>query len=266
MLVGSPTHGTLTLNANGSFTYTPTANYTGPDSFTYRANDGLALSNVVTATISVNAAVGLVAAYSFGEGAGTTVADASGKGNNGTISNATWTAAGRYGGALLFNGTNAWVTVLDSSSLTLTTGMTLEAWVQPTSASSNAFRTIMLKERPSGLSYSMYSNNASKRPSSYINLGGIDQSVQGPATLLSNSWTHVAVTYDGTTLRLYVNGALVTSKSLPGALVAGGGALRIGGNSVWGEWFMGYIDEVRIYNRALAVGEIVTDMNAPVVP
>ena len=46
----------------------------------------------------------LVAAYSFDEGTGTTVADASGHGNTGTISNATWTTAGKYGKALVFNG------------------------------------------------------------------------------------------------------------------------------------------------------------------
>ena len=53
VLVGNPAHGTLSLNSNGSFTYTPTANYNGPDSFTYRATDGSLSSSVVTVTLGV---------------------------------------------------------------------------------------------------------------------------------------------------------------------------------------------------------------------
>jgi autotransporter-associated beta strand protein len=54
VLVGNPSHGTLSLNANGSFLYTPTSGYTGTDSFTYQATDGLANSNTATVTITVN--------------------------------------------------------------------------------------------------------------------------------------------------------------------------------------------------------------------
>src|SRR5207247_6618270 len=55
VLVAAPAHGTLTLNANGSFTFTPAANYNGPDSFTYKANDGSLDSNVATVAITLTA-------------------------------------------------------------------------------------------------------------------------------------------------------------------------------------------------------------------
>src|SRR5436309_4411865 len=79
-------------------------------------------------------APGLVAAYSFNEGSGTAVGDSSGNNNTGTLSGATWTTAGRFGNALVFNGTSASVTVPNSASLGLTAAMTLEAWVYPTVA------------------------------------------------------------------------------------------------------------------------------------
>src|SRR5207302_10155153 len=55
VLVSGPTKGSLTLNANGSFTYTPNANVNGTDSFTYKANDGALDSNTATVTITINA-------------------------------------------------------------------------------------------------------------------------------------------------------------------------------------------------------------------
>ena len=53
-LVSGTSNGSLTLNADGSFTYTPNANFNGSDSFTYKANDGNLDSNVATVTITVN--------------------------------------------------------------------------------------------------------------------------------------------------------------------------------------------------------------------
>jgi VCBS repeat-containing protein len=55
VVLSGPTNGTLTLNADGSFTYTPNANYSGPDGFTYRAEDRALQSNVATVTITVTA-------------------------------------------------------------------------------------------------------------------------------------------------------------------------------------------------------------------
>jgi VCBS repeat-containing protein len=51
----APTHGTLTLNTDGSFSYTPAANYNGTDTFTYRADDGTVASNQATVTITITA-------------------------------------------------------------------------------------------------------------------------------------------------------------------------------------------------------------------
>src|SRR5439155_26115950 len=86
----------------------------------------------------------LVAAYGFNEEAGTAVLDSSGNGNAGTISGAARTTAGKYGGALSFNGTDSWVTVADADSLDLTGGMTLEAWVYPTNI--DGWECVVLKE------------------------------------------------------------------------------------------------------------------------
>src|SRR5262245_64561549 len=66
--------------------------------------------SAITSTARAQTA-GLVAAYSFAEGAGPTVADSSGNNNTGTISGATWTTAGKFGSALVFNGSTAVVTV-----------------------------------------------------------------------------------------------------------------------------------------------------------
>ena len=61
-----------------------------------------------------------------------------------------------------------------------------------------------------------------------------------------------------------MNGAQAGVAAVSGALGATGNPLRIGGNNVWGEWFAGQIDDLRIYNRALSAGEIATDMTTPV--
>src|SRR5207249_2166343 len=78
ILVTGPSHGTATLNSNGSFTYTPATNYNGPDSFTYMANDGMANSNIATVSITVipvnDAPVAKNDAYSTNEDTALTVA------------------------------------------------------------------------------------------------------------------------------------------------------------------------------------------------
>ena len=200
---------------------------------------------------------GLVAAYGFEEPAGTAAVDSSGAGNAGLFNGATRSASGRFGAAASFDGVNDRIDVADSSSLDLSSGMTLEAWVQPTAL---GWRTAILKERPGGIAYALYASTDNNRPSAEI-----QAETRAPSAIATNVWTHLASTYDGATLRLYVNGTQVSSRAVTGAITLSSGALRIGGNAVWGEYFKGLVDEVRIYNRALTAGEIQTDKDTAIV-
>jgi hypothetical protein len=205
---------------------------------------------------------GLVAAYGFEETGGVAVIDSSPAGNPGTIAGAARTASGRYGRALSFDGLDDLVTIADSSSLDLSAGMTLEAWVRPSVL--GGWRSVILKERAGGLTYALYAHENAPRPAATVHVDD-DISAAGTGTLPLNTWSHVAATHDGTAVRLYVNGTLVGTQPAPGSLSGTTEPLRIGGNLVWGEYFSGRIDEVRIYNRALSAEEIARDMSTMVV-
>ena len=198
---------------------------------------------------------GLVAAYGFNEGTGTTVADVSGNNNNGTISGATRTTAGKFGSALVFNGTNGLVSIPNSASLQLTTAMTLEAWVNP-SVVNSAWRDVIYKGNDNYYLEAMSPNGG--RPGAGGTFSGTE--VFGTAILATNTWTHLTTTYDGATLRLYVNGVEISSLARTGAIATSTNPLQIGGDSIYGQLFQGMIDEVRVYNRALTQTEIQQDM------
>jgi len=160
-----------------------------------------------------------------------------------------------------FDGTSSWVSVADAPSLDLTYGITIEAWVNP--AASTGWREVVLKEVPGGLSYALYAENNGSRPAGFIH-STTDKGVNGTSALPLNTWSHLAMTYDGTTMRIYINGVQAGSGAVTGSAATSNSPLRIGGNSIWGEYFRGLIDEVRIYNRALSATEIQVDMNTPV--
>jgi chitodextrinase len=261
--VGCATFAQIATPAGTSFSDTGLAMSTSY-SYRVRATDAAgnlgAYSTVASATTS-STPLGLVAAYAFNEGAGTTVADVSGNGNTGTIGGATWTTLGKFGNALVFNGTSAQVTVPNAASLQLTTGMTLEAWVFPTAAPTG-WRSVVTKNVDRY--YLMASTDQGNRPAAGGTWTAGNQNTIGPAVLAVNTWTHLAATFDGATVRLYVNGVQVASQAQTTPLATTSGTLQIGGDSYPDEFFAGRIDEVRIYNRALSAAEIQTDMNTSV--
>jgi hypothetical protein len=162
-----------------------------------------------------------------------------------------------YGSALTFNGTSALVTVNDSLSLRLTTGMTLEAWVYPTSVATS-WRDVIYKGDDTYFLLGA-SPNAS-RPEA----GGTFAEVYGTGALTANTWTHLATTYDGANLRFYANGVQVAITAHTGSIATSANPLQIGGDSIYGQYFQGRIDEVRVYNRALSASEVLADMNTAV--
>ena len=85
----------------------------------------------------------------------------------------------------------------------------------------------------------------------------------GGATLALNTWSHLAVTFDGPTLRLYLNGTQVGSLAQAGTIVTSAIPLTIGGDTIYGQYFQGQIDEVRVYSVALTPAQIQADQTTP---
>src|SRR5712691_10851782 len=216
-----------------------------------------ALAVLMSPSLAWTQPPGLVAAYAFNEGAGPTGTDASGNNNTGTISGATWTTAGKFGQALVFNGASAKVTIPDAPSLRLTTDMTLEAWVFPTATPTGWWAVV---DKNVDDYYLMASSDQGNWPAVGGTFTAGNQNTFGPTTLVVNTWTHLAATFDGTTVRLYVNGVQVASQAQTTPLMPTTGTLQIGADSYTGENFTGRIDEVRIYNQALSPSEIQADM------
>jgi hypothetical protein len=258
----------LVLNTStGRITGTPANGTGGAHPVTVTVSDGAQTASRSFTWTVIDLNPGLVAAYGFEEGSGGSAADRSGNSHTGTISGASWITSGRFGKALSFDGVNDWVTIAHSSLLSLTTAMTLEAWVYPTVNGGGLWRAVLFKEEAGGLVYTLNAyDGATNMPVAEVSpaapQGVID--ARGSSQLPLNTWTHLAATYDGTTLRTFVNGVQVGSTPGSGNLMTSTGSLRIGGN-IWGGFFQGRIDEVRIFNVARTAAQITSDMNAAVV-
>jgi Concanavalin A-like lectin/glucanases superfamily len=83
-------------------------------------------------------------------------------------------------------------------------------------------------------------------------------------TVPVNRWSHLALTYDGATLRLYVNGSQASSRTTTGTIKRTTDPLWIGGNHPYGEYFQGLIGQVRVYDRVLSPPEVRAEMSTPI--
>jgi len=175
---------------------------------------------------------GLVAAYAFDEGT-TRRPSTRPATEQPTLLGADWTTQGKYGNAVSLDGTSL-VSVADSTSLDLTTNMTLEAWVYPMALRTRMERADETAIQRDGL-HTLRKLSFAQPASTYIFTTGQQGSSDGG--IAGNTWTHIASTYDNSTLRLYVNGTQVVSNAVSGSIVQSTGPLDIGGNGIWGEYF-----------------------------
>ena len=192
--------------------------------------------------------------FHINETSGSTVADVASYINNGTATGTT-IVDGRFGKARDFNGTSDYISVSNSASLNPTSALTVEAWFKtPTSAT----QAIVSK-------YNYYSGVASEmgfvitknnmgRLKFIVGSGTNELSINGTKNVYDDKWHHVAGVYDGSNLRLYLDGKLDSMKAAPGALNQTTLDMLIGAVRYYGiiqyEWFAGLIDEVRISDVA----------------
>jgi hypothetical protein len=201
----------------------------------------------------------VVAHWRLDEGIGTIISDSSGNANDGEVYGAQW-ASGKNGWALMFDGADDYVRVADSPSLDTTDALTVSAWVLK-SGNQPGWVALVTREKGAGGSEHYYLGFSNNRFRWFVNTtNGYSQWDIGPQA--SNSeWTHVTGTYDGSDVRLYIDGAEVFSVSQSGVFSSDTTPVLIGGATNNGEvsyieFFHGIIDEVRIYDRALSPAEV----------
>ena len=204
----------------------------------------------------------LVGDWHLDEGTGTSAADSSGYLNNGTMNGTNyWTSSGKYGAALEASGDD-YVSVADSNSLDLTSAYTLEAWVKPGNTGKDQMIIDKTTDGTGGYSLFISGTNGHLQFRVY----GATQGVLEGTTDLRDStdWRHVVGTFDGTTMKVYVNGVPEGSLAWSTPANANNTPLYIGArydddgvSPITPQYyFSGRIDEVKIYNRGLSATEV----------
>lgn len=219
-------------------------------------------TNQTSSAVSTN---GLMAWYKFNGNVG----DSSGNANHGTNSGATLTSDrfGNMNGAYLFNGTSNYITAVASNSLQPSQNISYGAWFK-SETNSNQWTPIIEKRfdlvNNPWSSYAIYTST-SNTPSPYTNKyfngfsnGVVNTNTNCVSTSSANNsnWTFLFSTYDGSNIKLYVNGTLESTVPMTGNIGYSTLPLYIGNNSVSGQFFKGKIDEILVYNRTLSDAEI----------
>jgi hypothetical protein len=192
--------------------------------------------------------------------------DSSGNGNNGTLQSGSVFKVGKVGQSFEFDGTApSQITIPDSQSLRPVTAVTVEAWINPSSAGIG-FQGVVFKGNAGsagGQPYSLFVNGVNHQIVVRVGNDSTFEAFGSISGIPANAYSHVAFTYDGTTVRIYINGTLDSSavSTIGNLAQTNTSDLRIGGLGS-SFTFTGGADEIGIYNRALTVDEIASISNA----
>jgi len=209
---------------------------------------GIFLTGAANADISD----GLIGWWMLDEGTGTTVTDSSGAGHEGFFVDGTpeW-VSGVYGKALKFDGTNK-VEIPDHEDFHLVKAVSLALWAQPESSQPD-YAKFFCKQKSGEYPYALqYSSSLSIRAT-------VNASTRYDTSTIPNfpgEWAHLCFTYDGSALILYKDGEQAARVNASGDLQQNDLSLTIGGRLNSGQNFVGTIDDVRLFNRALTADEI----------
>jgi len=163
---------------------------------------------------------------SMDEGTGTWANDTSGFNNNGSITNAAWSTDSVNGSALSFDGTGDYVNISTSTSLNATTGLTMAAWVKTQNLLSGQGVLTKTISNIYNTQYEMYIA-ADGFPYFMLVQSSTLKQINANSPLSNNSWTYIQETWDGNTMKMYINGIQQTQTLAVASPVDGGGEFYI---------------------------------------
>lgn len=276
LVTGSGATQTVSLLINdGDGTFAPYVTFGAVDSVTSLAvgdldGDGdpdLAASSFfgsvqVLLNDSSNQPPTLVASYDF-EG---DFLDGTVNGNDGTAFDSVGFAPGLFGQAASFDGTNDHIEVPPSASLNLSAAMTLSAWINPTTIP-NGNAGVIFKGDLSGQGpYDMFIGWSHGDTNASVMINDASVIASQPNATALGTWQHLASTYDGSNLILYLDGLPIVTVPFAGSINQEVSPLHFGQRYASWNDYHGLIDQVRIYNRALSPSEIASLATPPNLP
>lgn len=202
----------------------------------------------------------MVAAWNFEGVNGDTVIDATGNGHDGILVGGAQIADGKFGKGVELDGVDGYVEVPHSEDLNLDT-FTLAAWIRMGNTGANQNVIVKKIPDPEQKTYQLMSHTGSAgamRGSFHV--GGANSVVMGLTPVIDDEWHHTAATYDGSTLKLYLDGELESEVAATGTPDATDAPLGLG-SAIPGQFMLGIIDEVFVMDVALEQEDIVEMMD-----